>query len=115
MSSPMTQWQLSEFDRHSKRLADVSTKVAVAGQHLNEALGSNGNAFGMLFGWAVAPGLDALCGNVQDFSHDLHDAINASATGIMEARTAYDLTEHDNIDRSKQVEAALEAEQQRVK
>ncbi len=102
-----TSWRLEEFTRHLNRLTEVSSAVQTASGKAREAQDSNGNAFGYLFGWAVAPVLNSLCGDVGTYSDKLAKAMSASAKGIEYSRNAYAQTEQDNIDRAREVEQEL--------
>ena len=110
-----TTWRLEEFDRHLRRLTDVSTSVAAAGKKTQQATDANGGAFGFLFGWAVTPALNALCGDVGGFSASLSEAVSASSDGISESRKLYALTEQDNVDRTREVEQELNEARGRIR
>ncbi|HQE32976.1 MAG TPA: hypothetical protein PLG38_13270 [Propionibacteriaceae bacterium] len=109
-----TTWKLEEFDRHASRLKAVGESVATAGTSTQAARDSNGQAFGYLFGWAVTPVLNLVCGDVGDYSADLAEAMDASADGIEFSKKAYAATEQDNIDRVGTVEQELAQQQGRI-
>ena len=91
-------FDLSEFDRHGAHLQEVSAAVSKAQQSARAAMDSNGQAFGLLFGWAVAPVLNAVCGGVGTYSSELGQLLSTSASGISRDKASYSLTETDNVE-----------------
>lgn len=102
--SSMT-FDLSEFDKHAAHLQEVSASVAKARQSAQAAMDSNGAAFGTLFGWAVSPVLNAVCGGVGTYSADLAQLLAASADGIRTGKAGYSITETDNADEAHTISA----------
>ena len=66
--SETTSWDLAEFRKHSGRLGEVAAKVEAAAGKAKEAQDSNGQAFGILFGSIVAPLLNLVCGDTEEYA-----------------------------------------------
>lgn len=94
-------FDLSEFDRHNTHLQQVCEEVAVAQQAVQAGMTSNGDAFGSLFGWAVAPALNAICGGVSTYSADLGQLLSVSAQGIARDRADYAQAEAANAEAAR--------------
>lgn len=102
-----TSWRNGEFDKHTTRLQTVSGSVQKSAAQAGKLQAGNGDCYGKIFGWAVAPALNLVAGKDVEFGQELATAISACATQMAKTRDDYAATEESNIAAIKQIEAEL--------
>jgi hypothetical protein len=105
--SETTSWDLAEFRKHSGRLGEVAAKVEAAAGKAKEAQDSNGQAFGILFGSIVAPLLNLVCGDTEEYARKLAEAVSNSAENIDRTAKSYEQSEQDRADSLVEVDWML--------
>ncbi|MGJ6981101.1 hypothetical protein ACSDQ9_11335 [Aestuariimicrobium soli] len=102
-----TTWDLSEFTDHRRRLTRLKETVANNRRTAEQARDDNGDAYGLLFGWAVTPFLNRVCDRSEALADQLTTALQATADAIEASQRAYADTELSAADATAVVNAAV--------
>ncbi|MGA4669744.1 hypothetical protein ACPCG0_08120 [Propionibacteriaceae bacterium Y1923] len=91
-----TTWQLGEFETHMGRLSRVHESVLATNQKTSDAVQNTGEAYGMLFGWAIMPFLNRIADATVDFTDKLAGAVENSRQAMRMTMAAYNDRESAN-------------------